>query len=109
MPRTPLAHWRIGALLFTLAGLSIGAIPVAHAQPGVGLFANDGGGEDRQPRGERGHRDWRNTLGGHDRYSESGAQRRKMSEEERNNLREHLRDAARGAYPEQSPQRKGKR
>lgn len=109
MPHAAHACWRTGALLLTLAGFSVGAMPVAHAQPGGGLFASDGGSEDRQQPGERGHRDWRNTLGGHDRSSESGAQRRKMSEEERNSLREHLRDAARGAYPEQSPQRKGKR
>lgn len=109
MQRSLRARCRVGALIVAIMGLSAGSVSIAQAQPGGGLFASDGKPDAREPAANRGHRDWRNTLGGQDHASESAVQRRKMSEEERSSLREHLRNAARGAYPEQAPKRKGKR
>lgn len=58
------------------------------------------GGEDRQ--------EWRDTLSDQRNEREGVRERRRMSEEERSDLRRHMRDAARGAYREESgrkPQR----
>ena len=89
-----------------LLGLAVLAAPSAHAQSIRGLFSSDvqeqGGPRDADaPR-----KDWRNTLGRQGSADEQAQQRRKMSEEERSSLRQHLRDAARGAYPEDPPPRK---
>lgn len=103
------ARARAGVLVLAMVGLQAGGMQTAEAQPGEGAFVVDGRVEAGPPVEPRGYRDWRNTLGGQDHFREAGVQRRKMSEEERSVLREHLRDAARGAYPESAPKRKGKR
>lgn len=68
------------------------------------------GGEEQarriRPAGDDGRQDWRNTLSGQRDGHETAPVRRRMTEEERNDLRRHMRDAARGAYREE-PSRKG--
>ena len=89
--------------------LGVVATSPAHAQSVHDLFASEA-----QERGGRAaevtqRKDWRNTLDRQEREGERSQQRRKMSEEERSNLRQHLRDASRGAYRDDSPPRKGRR
>ena len=109
-PSHPLRTTRRGLRMSACAALlclSFIAAPVAQAQSIQGLFASDareqGGRSAGAPR-----KDWRNTLDRQERRGEGGQQRRKMSEEERSSLREHLRDAARGAYRDDAPPRKGR-
>lgn len=89
-----------------LLGVALLAAPLAHAQPGRGLFASE---EQGRSGAELRRKDWRNTLDGQGRADEREQKRRKMSEEERSNFRQHLRDAARGAYRDEAPPRKGRR
>jgi hypothetical protein len=87
--------------------LAFVAAPAAHAQSIQGLFASDAREQGGRPAGAA-RRDWRNTLDRQEREGAGGQQRRKMSEEERSSLRQHMRDAARGAYRDDAP-RKGRR
>lgn len=93
----------------TLLCLAIGAAPAAHAQSIQGLFASDAREQGGRPVAVTPRKDWRNTLDRQERGGEGGQQRRKMSEEERSILRQHMRDAARGAYRDEAPPRKGRR
>ena len=93
----------------TLLCLAIGAAPAAHAQSIQGLFASDAREQGGRPVAVTPRKDWRNTLDRQEREGEGGQQRRKMSEEERSILRQHMRDAARGAYRDEAPPRKGRR
>lgn len=83
--------------------------PEANAQPGRGFFAADVQDQDGRPGGPGARHDWRNTLDGQGRNGEVSQQRRKMSQEERSSLRQHMRDAARGAYPDDFGSRKNRR
>lgn len=93
-------------MLFALALL---VAPSAHAQSVRGLFASDGQRAGEQADSGTPRREWRNTLDWQAPSGKGRPERRKLSEEERSNLRQHLRDAARGAYPEDAPKRKGRR
>ena len=93
----------------TLLCLAIGAAPAALAQSIQGLFASDAREQGGRPVAVTPRKDWRNTLDRQEREGEGGQQRRKMSEEERSILRQHMRDAARGAYRDEAPPRKGRR
>lgn len=70
------------------------------------------GGEEQsqrfRPAGEGERREWRDTLSDQRKDREGARERRRMSEEERTDLRRHMRDAARGAYREE-PGRKPQR
>lgn len=100
--------WRAKGASIVLLGAALLVVPLAHAQPTRGLFASEAQDQAR-PGAELRRKDWRNTLDGQGRAGEGSPQRRKMSEEERSNLRQHLRDAAQGAYRDDSPPRKGRR
>ena len=100
--------WRAKGASIVLFGAALLVVPLAHAQPTRGLFASEAQDQAR-PGAELRRKDWRNTLDGQGRAGEGSPQRRKMSEEERSNLRQHLRDAAQGAYRDDSPPRKGRR
>ena len=100
--------WRAKGASIVLFGAALLVVPLAHAQPTRGLFASEAQDQGR-PGAELRRKDWRNTLDGQGRAGEGSPQRRKMSEEERSNLRQHLRDAAQGAYRDDSPPRKGRR
>ena len=100
--------WRAKGASIVLVGAALLVVPLAHAQPTRGLFASEAQDQAR-PGAELRRKDWRNTLDGQGRAGEGSPQRRKMSEEERSNLRQHLRDAAQGAYRDDSPPRKGRR
>ena len=100
--------WRAKGASIALLGAALLVVPLAHAQPTRGLFASEAQDQAR-PGAELRRKDWRNTLDGQGRAGEGSPQRRKMSEEERSNLRQHLRDAAQGAYRDDSPPRKGRR
>lgn len=108
--RSALRAWGAKGARIVLIGVAILVVPLAHAQPGrgFGLFASEAQDQGR-PGPEVKRKDWRNTLDGQGRAGEGSPQRRKMSEEERSNLRQHLRDAAQGAYRDDSPPRKGRR
>ncbi|WP_297365619.1 hypothetical protein [Thauera sp.] len=56
-----------------------------------------------------GRQDWRNTLSDQREEREAAQARRRMTEEERGNLRRQLRDAAQGAYREEAPRAKSRR
>ena len=70
------------------------------------------GGEEQaqrfRPAGAGERPEWRDTLSEQRKDREGVRERRRMSEEERNDLRRHMRDAARGAYREE-PGRKPQR
>ncbi len=89
--------------------LALLASPEVYAQPGRGFFAADVQDQDGRLGAPGARKDWRNTLDGQGRNGEVSQQRRKMSQEERSSLRQHMRDAARGAYPEDSGSRKNRR
>lgn len=99
-----------GARMATSAALlclAFATPPAAHAQSIQGLFAGESAEQAGRPAGGP-RKDWRNTLDRQEREAAGGQQRRKMSEEERSSLRQHVRDAARGAYRDDAP-RKGRR
>lgn len=102
-------RWRGRKASIILLGLALIAAPSAHAQSIRGLFASDVQEQGAPRDAGTPRKDWRNTLDRQGAASEQAQQRRKMSEEERSNLRQHLRDAARGAYPDDPPPRKGRR
>lgn len=70
------------------------------------------GGEEQtqlfRPAGAEERQEWRETLSDQRKDREGVRERRRMSEEERSDLRRHMRDAARGAYREE-PGRKPQR
>jgi len=70
------------------------------------------GGEEQaqrlRPAGAEDRQEWRDTLSDQRNEREGARERRRMSEEERSDLRRHMRDAARGAYREE-PGRKPQR
>ena len=70
------------------------------------------GGEEQtqrfRPAGAEARQEWRETLSDQRKDREGVRERRRMSEEERSDLRRHMRDAARGAYREE-PGRKPQR
>ncbi len=92
-----------------LLGLALITAPSAQAQSIHGVFASDASEQGGPEAAGTPRRDWRNTLDRHGAAGEQGQKRRKMSEEERSSLRQHLRDAARGAYPDNPPPGKGRR
>ncbi len=92
-----------------LLGLTLVIAPSVHAQSVRGLFSSDVEDQGGRPRESSPRKDWRNTLDRQGRAADGGQQRRKMSEEERNILRQHLRDAASGAYPAEPVPRKSRR
>lgn len=102
-------HYGMVRAKAALLCLALLIAPSTHAQSVRGLFASNS-----QQQGEQGgagapRKDWRNTLDWQAPAGKGRQEPRRMSEEERSNLRQHLREAARGAYPEDSPKRKGRR
>lgn len=70
------------------------------------------GGEEQaqrfRPAGAGERPEWRDTLSEQHKDRDGARERRRMSDEERSDLRRHMRDAARGAYREE-PGRKPQR
>lgn len=110
LPSSTGASWRWGVrgASVVLLGLALMVAPSAHAQSIRDLFASDVQEQQGPKDADTPRKDWRNTLGRQGSADEQAQQRRKMSDEERSSLRKHLRDAARGAYPEDPPPRKGR-
>ncbi len=85
------------------------ALPPAEARAQLRFIV---GGEEQtqrfRPAGSGERTEWRDTLSDQRTEHAGARERRRMSEEERSDLRRHMRDAARGAYREE-PGRKLKR
>lgn len=86
------------------AALMLGILAPAEGWAQVRFMV---GGEEQarkiRPASDDGRQDWRNTLSGQRDGHETAPVRRRMTEEERSDLRRHMRDAARGAYREEPP------
>lgn len=111
-PRSPSVAARLTPLRVHALCAALALLAMAPADGWAQIRFMIGGEAQTQPPvpvGDGGRQHWRNTLSDQRKEREAAQARRRMTDEERSDLRRDMRDAARGAYREEAPRNRPRR